>query len=79
MSHVTYEWVMSHTNELCQLWMSHVTYEWVMSHVWHTPVCHTYVWMCHITYMNESRHVSKWVMSHLYKSCVTYMNEAYLM
>ena len=33
MSHVTYEWVMSHMNESCHIWMSHVTYEWVMSHM----------------------------------------------
>jgi len=26
-----YEWVMSHMNESCPLWMSHVPYEWVMS------------------------------------------------
>ena len=26
MSHVTYEWVMSHTNESCYIWMSHVTH-----------------------------------------------------
>jgi len=30
-SHVTYEWVMSHTIESCHIWMSHVTYNWVMS------------------------------------------------
>jgi len=34
MSHVTYEWVMSHMNESCHIWMSHVTYEWVMSHMY---------------------------------------------
>jgi len=33
MSHVSYEWVMSHMNESCLLWMSHVSYEWVMSHM----------------------------------------------
>jgi len=27
MSHVTYEWVMSHTNESCHIRMSHVIYE----------------------------------------------------
>jgi len=26
------QWVMSHMNASCQIWMSHVTYEWVMSH-----------------------------------------------
>jgi len=28
MSHVAYEWVMSHMDELCLVWMSHVAYEW---------------------------------------------------
>ena len=31
--HVTWEWVMSHVNESCHMWMSHVTCEWVTSHV----------------------------------------------
>jgi len=31
MSHVTYEWVMSHMNESCHIWMSHVTCEYVKS------------------------------------------------
>ena len=34
MSHVTYEWVMSHINESCHIWMSHVTHE-----------CHTCVYV----------------------------------
>jgi len=42
MSHVTYEWVMSHMdewvmshmNESCLIRISYVTYEWVMSYVW---------------------------------------------
>ena len=33
MSHVTYEWVMSHMNESCHIWMSHVT--------WTRPISHT--------------------------------------
>jgi len=39
MSHVTYEWVMSHLNESCHRWMGHVTFEWVMSHM--NESCHT--------------------------------------
>jgi len=30
--HVTYEWVMSHMNESCHIWMSDVTYECVTPH-----------------------------------------------
>jgi len=46
MSHVTYEWVMSHLNESCHIWMTHVTYEWVMSHM--NESCH--IWVSHVTY-----------------------------
>jgi len=45
-SHVPYEWVMSHTNEACHTWMNHVPYEWAMSHM--NESCHT--WMSHVTY-----------------------------
>jgi len=27
-AHYTAEYIMSHMNESCHLWMSHVTYEW---------------------------------------------------
>jgi len=30
---LTYEWVVSHMNESCHIWMSRVTYEWVVSHI----------------------------------------------
>ena len=46
MSHVTYKWVMSHTNESCHKWMSHVTNEWVTWHV--NESCH--VWSSHVTH-----------------------------
>ena len=58
MSHVTYEWVMSHMNESCHIWTSHVPFEWVMSQM--NESCH--IWTSHVTYewvmshMNESRH-----------------------
>jgi len=56
MSQVSYEWVMSHMNESCLIWMSHVSYEWVMSHM--NESCH----MSHVTY--------KWVTSHdMNESC----------
>jgi len=32
MSHVTHEWVMSHTKESRHTWTSNVTHEWIMSH-----------------------------------------------
>jgi len=63
MSHVTHEWVTSHMNEPCHIWMSHATYEWVMSHMNESP----HIWMNHVTYewvmtrMNESCHI--WVQS----------------
>jgi len=61
-SHVTYEWVMSHMNESCHIWMSHVTYESVMSHIHES--CH--IWMSHVTY--------EWVMSHMNESCHIWMS-----
>jgi len=43
--YVTYEWVMSHMNESCHIWMSHVTYEWVMSHM--NESCQIWIiWEC---------------------------------
>jgi len=62
MSHVTYEWVMSHMNESCHIWMSHITYEWVMSHM--NKSCH--IWIRHDTY--------EWVMSHTNESCHIWMS-----
>jgi len=41
MSHVMYEWVMSHMNELRHVWMSHVTYAWVMPQT--NEPCHNYI------------------------------------
>jgi len=82
MSHVTYEWIMSHMNESCHTWMSHVTYEWVMPHI--NEPCHA--WMSHVTYewvmshMNESCHTwmshmtYEWVMPHMNESCHTWMS-----
>jgi len=61
MSHVTYEWVMSHMNESCLIWVSHVTYEWVMSHMNESCL----IWMSHVSY--------EWVMSHMNESCLIWM------
>jgi len=83
MSHVTYEWVMSHMNESCHIWMSHVnesslechTYEWVISHIWTSHVTHVnescHIWTSHVTHVNESCHI--WT-SHV--SNVVHMNES---
>jgi len=39
--------------------------------------CHTYKWFTsHVTHSNESRHMSEWVMSHIWMSHVTQMNES---
>jgi len=83
MSHVSYEWVMSHMHESCLIWMSHfltwmshVSYEWVMSRM--NESC--YIYTSHVSYawvmshMNEPclicmSHVSyEWVMSHMHES-----------
>jgi len=37
--HVTYEWVMSHTNEQWHVWISHDTNEWVMTRMNESCVC----------------------------------------
>jgi len=52
MSHVTYEWIMSHMNESCHAWMSHATYQWVMIQI--SESCN--IWMSHATY--------EWVEAH---------------
>jgi len=62
-SHVTYEWVMSHMSESCHIWVSHVTYEWVMSHM--SESCH--MWVSFIWDMWVSLIWDIWVVS--YESC----------
>jgi len=86
MSHVTYEWAMSHTNESCCIWMSHVAYEWVMSHV-NTS---RHIWVTVITYqrvmsrMSESCHVQmshitrEFVMSRENASCHIWVSITYI-
>ena len=59
MHHVPYEWVRSHTNESCHVWMSHDSF--CVLHVLicggvGSVVCHvTYEWVT--SHMHESRHV----------------------
>jgi len=70
MSHVTYEWVMSHTNESRHIWNQSchvcmkkkschvgISHGWVMSRM--NETCH--IWISHVTY--------EWVMSHMNESC----------
>jgi len=88
MSHVSYEWVMSHMNESCLIWMSHVSYQSVMSpprqiekggsaKILHILVC-TYEWV--MSHTNEScliwmSHVSyEWDMTHMNESCLIWMS-----
>jgi len=37
----------------------------------------SHIWMRHLTHMQESCHTCEWVTSHMSRSNVTYMNEAY--
>jgi len=75
----TYEWVTLH------IWMSHVTCEWVMSLI--IQSCLTYKWVTshndkschastsHVTHMTETL-TCEWVMSHIWMSHVSHMNES---
>ena len=65
MSNITCEWVLSHMNEWCQIWMQFSDLPicaWIdlnphMSHVAHMP----HIWMSQVTHMNESCHAYEWV------------------
>jgi len=81
-SHVKYLWVMSNTNESCNISMSHVTYQWVMSNTnasCHISMSHvTYPWvMSHIhewSYRSASHVTYQWVMSHANEPCYMLMS-----
>ena len=64
MSHVTYESVMSHTNDSCHIWRSHVTYEWELPHM--NESCH--IWTSHVTYEG--------VISHIWMSHITHKGDS---
>jgi len=78
MSHVTYEWVMSHTNESCHIWMSHVTHEWVTSRMnksYH--VCKIRVYLLHGRRCNNNTpHESCDILSHMIYWVMSHMNES---
>ena len=79
----THEWVLSHMNKSCYIWMSHVTYEWVTS--WMRPVtyflnlgvfinCHKWamsrIWMRERESVSQDSHQEgKTMMSHTNESC----------
>ena len=62
----TYEWVMSHINESCLVWMSHVTRmnESFQGHSESMPQS-CLLRMSHVPRMNESDHTYEWVMSRM--------------
>jgi len=100
MSHIAYEWVMSHMNESCHIWMSHV-YSSRLASVFYClcnmcaytcHMAHTYVtWIIHMwrgSFMRDTTHllaapatllaigIFEWVMSYLWMSSVTCVNES---
>jgi len=68
MSHVTYEWVMSHMNESCHIWMSHVTYEWNLTH---TELYHE--WTSHVMYK-----CVMWWISYVIYTCICDITHSYV-
>jgi len=74
MSHVPYEWVMSHMNESCPTWISRVSLR-----MWHVTFGLSYVG--HVTHLNVPQHLKynshvpcEWVMSHMNESCPIWMS-----
>jgi len=66
MSAVTHEWVISHTDESCHIWMSHVTEMNDPCHTWKGAITHEWV----VSHMNGCP-MHKWVMSREWMSHVT--------
>jgi len=64
MSHVTYQWVMSHINESCHISMSHVPHQLRCTQTWLIHLCHGSL-ICDITYWCGTRTVAIQVWLHL--------------
>ena len=72
MSHVTHQWVMSHTNKSCHARINASCYtdHWVTYSAMYAIVITASLCMSDATPMNKSRHTHEWAMSHLYTSHV---------
>jgi len=57
--HEAHEWVMSHMNESCHIWMSHVTYVTWRIHMWHDS------FICDMTHSCEA-HVHMNIATHMW-------------
>ena len=87
MSYVTYEWVISYTNESCHTWMrTHLIVKLILNHMWRDSLFrHSYgrryvTHECVMSYMNEwiSHVTQEWGMSRINKingSCHVWMSE----
>jgi len=61
MSHVTYEWVMSHMSESCPIWMRVMSHMNESCHMWHNFLVHRYMWdmiHSHVTWLIHRGHDS---------------------
>ena len=74
-----YEWVMSHMNESCPIWMSHGPYEWVMSHmneswpIWMSCTLHMqWSHLKHLRVTSNTHESLKTLMSHFKHLRVTW-------
>ena len=81
MSHVIYEWVMSHENALhlrdtrCHTWMSHVTWERIL--IWHDSFMYSHVtWLIHMWHTGGVQ-IHEGVMSHENESCLRDIKETH--
>ena len=64
MSHIAYEWVMSHVKEAREMW--HDSFVCYTTHLNNRHTSHR--WMSHVTHIKASRHTYIWVVSHMHAS-----------